>query len=347
MRIARRSFLGGSACAALGSVVPGQSASAQSGGTPSWVIPDLMGPARSESALVVYGSMNEQEALPLYKVFEEATGAKAEYVRSSDTGLLSRITVEARAQQRSWDIVVTTAVSKMPQDFLQPFDPPAAKDLEAEARDPNRRWYGVYANYNTPAYNTNQIKPAELPRSYEEFLERKQWAGRVAIDRTDTQWLSAIYTHYGEERGRKLASDIARTLQPLLVDGHLALARAVGSGEYWVALNNYTNLTINVKLSGGPTDFWVLDPVALFYGQVGINVRAPHPKAAMLAANFLVSREGQRLIPRKGRMPARTDVPTNPPNVVSEIRKKKVIVVQHAPEDEKKWQRLFQEIFRR
>jgi len=305
-----------------------------------------MGPAKSEGALTVYGSMNEQEALPLYKIFEEATGTKVEYVRSSDTGLLARIAVEARAQQRSWDIVVTTAVSKIPQDFLQPFDVPQVQGIDPQARDSNRRWYGVYANYNTPAYNTNHVKPAELPKSYEEFLERKAWAGRIAIDKTDTQWLSAIFTHYGEERGRKLASDLAAALNPVLVDGHLALARAVGSGEYWVALNNYTNLTINVKLSGGPTDYWVLDPVALFYGQVGINVRAPHPKAAMLAANFLLSREGQQVLPRAGRMPVRADVAPNPPDAISNLKKKTVIVVQHGPDEEKKWQRTFQEIFR-
>ena len=57
--------------------------------------------------------------------------------------------------------------------------------------------------------------------------------------------------------------DIVAATKPVVVQGHLAVARAVGSGEYNVALNNYLNLTINVKLAGQPTDFWVLEPVAL------------------------------------------------------------------------------------
>ena len=42
-----------------------------------------------------------------------------------------------------------------------------------QARDPKRRWYGVYANYNTPAYNTNHVKESELPKTWEEFAEKK------------------------------------------------------------------------------------------------------------------------------------------------------------------------------
>ena len=42
----------------------------------SWIIPDLAAAARAEGALTVYSSMNEQEALPLWKMFEDAAGVK-------------------------------------------------------------------------------------------------------------------------------------------------------------------------------------------------------------------------------------------------------------------------------
>ena len=81
------------------------------------------------------------------------------------------------------------------------------------------------------------------------------------------------------------------TLKPVITDGHLAMARATGAGEYAISLNNYVNLSINVKLAGGPIDFFALDPVALMFGQVGVNALAPHPNAARLAANFMLSQE--------------------------------------------------------
>jgi iron(III) transport system substrate-binding protein len=312
----------------------------------SWMVPDLVAAGKAEGELTIYGSMNEEEALPFWQLFQDASGIKVNYVRSSDANILARIAIENRARQRTWDLVATTPVYRLPDEVLLQFEPPEAKNLIPQARAPNRRWYGVYGNYNAPAYNTNFVKKADLPKSYEEFLNHKEWAGRVAIDATDSEWLSGIFAYYGEERGRKLAQDIVATLKPVVVDGHLVIARSVGAGEYWVALNNYVGLTINVLLSGAPTDFWALDPVGLAFGSVGLNSQAPHPKAAQLAANFMLSREAETFLTKKGRLPTRTDVETNPPGVIDRLQQKKVIVTISSAEQQKKMQTAFNELFR-
>jgi len=342
-RIARASLPGLIALWLLAAASPGRTQDTQA---PSWMIPDVATAARAEGSLTVYSSMNEQEGLPLWKMFEDATGVKVNYVRSSDSIILSRIAIENRARQRSWDVVVTTTVNRLPNDALLQFDPPEARGLIAEARDPNRRWYGVYANYNTPAYNTNLVRKSELPKSYEEFLDRKEWAGKVALDDTDDEWVSAMIVYYGEERGKKLLKDIAAILKPVMVDGHLALARSVGAGEYWLALNNYASLTVNVQLSGAPIDFWALDPVALFFGSVGVSAQAPHAKAALLGANFMLSREAEQFLAKRGRMPTRADVQVNPADVSERLKERKIIATIFAGEEQKKWQGLFKEIFK-
>jgi iron(III) transport system substrate-binding protein len=314
--------------------------------SPSWMVADLAAGARVEGSLTVYSSMNEQEGLPLWKMFEDATGVNVSYVRASDSIILARIAIENRARQRSWDLAVTTTVNRLPNDALLQFDPPQAQSLIPQARDPNRRWYGVYANYNMPAYNTNLVKRSELPQSYEQFLERKEWAGKIALDDTDDEWLSAIIAYYGEERGKKLLRDMVAVLKPVMVDGHLALARSVGAGEYWLALNNYASLTANVQLSGAPLGSWALDPVALFFGSVGVSAQAPHPKAALLAANFVLSREAEQFLTQRGRMPTRPDVPVNPAHVSEMLKGRKIIATIFAGEEQKKWQGLFKDIFK-
>jgi iron(III) transport system substrate-binding protein len=311
-----------------------------------WLDQKLFDAAKKEGALVVYGSMNEEEALPYYKIFQDATGIKVNYVRTSDTAVMGRIAVEFRAKQHVWDVVMTTPVNRLPDAALAQIDPPEAKGLIPQARDPNRRWYGVYANYNSPAYNTKFIKKEQLPRTYEEFLQRKEWRGRIAIDNGDTEWLMAMFTHYGEARGRKLVQDIVATLDPVVTDGHLALARSVGSGEYWVALNNYTNLAVNVKLAGAPTDFWAIDPVALIFGAVGVAANAPNPNAARLLANFALSREAQLQLSKRGRIPTRTDTPSNPPEVSEALLKQKVVTAVLSAAEQKRWQAEFQTLFR-
>ena len=99
-------------------------------GAQSWAQPDMLAAAKAEtSEITVYGSMNEEEALPFYKIFENATGIKVNYVRGSDSALFSRITIEARASQRTWDMVVTTPVNRLPDQVLLKFEPPEAKGL--------------------------------------------------------------------------------------------------------------------------------------------------------------------------------------------------------------------------
>jgi iron(III) transport system substrate-binding protein len=312
-----------------------------------WLVPDLLAAAKSEgNTLTIYAAMNEEEALPYWSVFEEATGIKVNFLRMSDSGIGARVAIEHRAGQRTWDLVATNAVERLGAEILSQFDPPQAKELIPQARDPDRRWYGVYGNYNAPAYNTNFVKPAELPKSYEEFLDRKQWAGKIAIDATDSEWLAGMLVHYGEERGSRLVRDIVAALKPAVIDGRLNLARQVGAGEYWVALNNFVPLTVNVKLAGGPTDFWALDPVALAFGSIGINTQAPHPKTALLAANFMLSQEGQTFLTKKGRLPSRPDVATNPPGVMDELRQKKIVVTVSSASEQRKMQQTFNEIFR-
>ena len=176
------------------------------------------------------------------------------------------------------------------------------------ARDPDRRWYGVYANYNTPAYNTKMIGAAALPKSYEEFAHKKEWAGKVAIDGTDFDWLKGFFQHFGEAKATQIIKGMVGTLKPVITDGHLALARSVGAGEYWLSLNNYVMLSSNVQLAGSPIEIFPLDPVILFYAGVAVNAKAKSPNAARLAANFMLSQDGQGHLAKFGRLPTRGDV---------------------------------------
>jgi iron(III) transport system substrate-binding protein len=103
---------------------------------------------------------------------------------------------------------------------------------------------------------------------------------------------------------------------------------------------------MNVKLAGSPIEVWALDPVTLFFGQVGVNAKAPHPNAARLAANFMLSREAQQHLAKFGRLPTRNDVASNPPGIVDMLRAKKVVTVLMAPDEERKWQRQFDQLFK-
>lgn len=102
--------------------------------SPSWLDPTLLDAARKEGSVVVYTSTNEREGLPLFKIFEDATGIKFNYIRGNDASLLSRIAIETRAKQPSFDIVHMTNAHKMPPALLAQFDPSEAKRASRSSR---------------------------------------------------------------------------------------------------------------------------------------------------------------------------------------------------------------------
>jgi iron(III) transport system substrate-binding protein len=341
-KISRRGVTAG-----LAGLVLSRSLTAQAQEPRAWLDPKLLAAAKKEGPLTVYSSTNEQEGLPLFKIFEDATGIRFNYIRGNDASLISRIAIETRAKQPSFDIVHMTNAHKMPQALLAQFDPTEAKHVNALARDPERRWYGVYTVYTTPAYNTKLVSKADLPTSFEDFAKRKAWAGKVAIDHTDIEWLRGIMQFYGEQKGTALVREIAANLQPVLTDGRLAMARSVAAGEYLFALNNFVNLTLNVKLAGGAIDFFPLDPVPLYFAQVAVNARAPNPNAARLAANFMLSRDCQVFYAKFGRLPTRDDVETNPPGIIKQVEARKVVRTQFSQEEEKRLRQTFETLLRR
>ena len=314
--------------------------------SPAWLDPTLLEAAKREGSVVIYTSTNEREGLPLFKIFEDATGIKVHYIRAGDGMLVSRSLIEARAGQASFDAIFSHAAHKVPQTMLAQYVPGEAKHLIPTARDPDRRWYGVYANYNTPAYNTKMISAAALPKTYEELGQRKEWAGKTAIDGTDFDWLKGFFQHFGDAKATQIIKGMVGTLKPVITDGHLALARSVGAGEYWLSLNNYVMLSSNVQLAGGPIEIFPLDPVILFFAGVAVNAKAKNPNAARLAANFMLSRDGQGHLAKFGRLPTRADVESSPPGIIERLHSKAVVATLFKSEDERKWQQTFNALFK-
>ena len=193
------------------------------------------------------------------------------------------------------------------------------------------------------------IKASELPRSYEEFAQRKEWAGKVAIDGTDFEWLKGMSaSSTARPRRRRLIKAIVATLKPVVTDGHLALARSVGAGEYWLSLNNYVMLSTNVKLAGGADrDLPARSGGRCSSAEVAVNAKAPNPNAARLAANFMLSQEGQGHLAKFGRLPTRSDVR------VQSARHRRAAASRRRwsptlfkAEDERKWQQTFNALFK-
>jgi len=77
-----------------------------------------------------------------------------------------------------------------------------------------------------------------------------------------------------------------------------------------------------------------------------VSARAPHPNTALLAANFMLSRQCESFLTKFGRIPTRPDVESNPPGIVKLMNTRKVVTVLITPQEEPKWQRQFNQLFK-
>ena len=114
------------------------------------------------------------------------------------TPLMGRIAIEFRTDQKAWDIAADHTINKVPPPMMAQVSRRRPR-ICLEARDRSRRWYGVYANYNSPAYNTKLVKAEELPKTYEEFAGKSN--GPAGRDRRHRQRMAeGDLEHYGEQK---------------------------------------------------------------------------------------------------------------------------------------------------
>ena len=90
--------------------------------------------------------------------------------------------------------------------------------------------------------------------------------------------------------------------------GHTLLNNMVISGEVPVALTVYNYMPEQAKKKGAPIDWFALEPAIARSNAVGVARRAPHPNAALLFYNYLLSEEAQQSFVSMDYVPSNTKV---------------------------------------
>ena len=253
--------------------------------------------ARKEGAVTVYSSFTLDDMKVFGGAFEKKYGIKLQLWRSSSEDILQRAVVEARGGRLDVDAIETSAAemeSLHREKLLQEVKSPHIADLNPAALLPHREWIGDRLNLITSAYNTDLIRPADLPKSYDDLLAPK-WKGKLGIDGEDSVWFGALIAALGDDTGVKLFRDLVRTNGLSVRRGHTLLANLVVSGEVPLALSTYQYKIAQLNKGGAPIEWYVIPPgISRFIG-TGVMRRAPHPHAAILFLDFMLS-DAQKLL---------------------------------------------------
>ena len=185
--------------------------------------------ARAEREINLYSSLVLEDLNALAAAFDKQYGVKLKFWRAGSEKVVQRIVTEARAGRFDFDVVETNGPeleSLHREKLLQRAGSPHFQDLLSDAIRPHREWVGTRLNMFVHAYNTNLVKKAELPKSYEDFLHPK-WKGRLGIEAEDVDWFAMVVKEIGEDKGLKLFRGIVATNGLSVRRGHTLLAGLV------------------------------------------------------------------------------------------------------------------------
>lgn len=261
--------------------------------------------ARKEGKVVLYSTLTVNDARALGDAFERKYGVKVLPWRGGSDKIVQRLLAESHSRRHDADVVEMNGPQMeilYREKLLQPFDSPVLADIPAVAIAPHRHYVADRLAFYVLAYNTNLVKPDEAPRTFEDVLQPK-WRGKLAIESTDVVWFAAVVKAMGEAKGldyfRRLAG-----MQPQIRTGHILVAELVAAGEIPVALNAYNNNIETLVKKGAPVAWRPLQPAFGRPSSIGIAAGAPHPNAARLFMEFVLSREGQEVLKRLNRVPS-------------------------------------------
>lgn len=272
----------------------------------------LVEAARKEGTFTFYTTIAEKDIPPLIEPFEKKYGVKVRIWRAGTDKVLQRTLAETAARRYEVDAIHVGApeLEAMHREkILQPVNSPYFASLVKGAVPAHREWAATLLSVWVQAYNTNLLKKEDLPKTYQDLLDPK-WKGKLGIESKVQEWYSTVVTDMGEEKGIRLFRDIVERNGISARKGHSLLNNMVIAGEVPLALTVYNYMPQSAKEKGAPIDWFVLEPAVARANGIGIARRAPHPNAAALFYDYMLSPDVQKLLVSMDYVPTNTAVPS-------------------------------------
>ena len=302
----------------------------------------ILAAAKAESTLTLYTTFAAYNMETIAADFERRYGVKLVSWRSGTLRVLQRTLNEAKAGRFEADAVLfgSPEMEALHRErLLQEVRSPLHGNLVEGGLPPHGAWAAVYLNLFAHAYNTTKVRREELPRTYADLLDPR-WRGRLGVESQDQEWFLAVVKDMGEAKGLKFFRDLVATNGLSVRTGHSTLTNMVVSGEVPLALTVHSYMPEQLKRKGAPIDWFVLEPAVVRPNAIGVMRRAPHPNAALLFYEYMLS-DGQKLLAGMAYVPATRQADTPLRN----LRVRMVDPVEALDENDK-WSRLYEETLR-
>ncbi|MBM9503361.1 ABC transporter substrate-binding protein [Actinacidiphila acididurans] len=280
---------------ACGSAGLGSIGAVEPARTPQALLPQ----AQAEGKVVWYTTFADSDVNDMISAFQKAyPGIKVDALRLSADKLPSRLVTEQRGRKYNADVISADCepvYQLIKVGTLAPYRVPAAPPLPAQLRNlPDGFGNAVYVLTSAIAYNPDGVKAQHLqpPTSIEDLTE-PQWKGRFSIDPSAINWYESLISSMGHTKALQLVKELGDN-SPRLVESHTQSLTEVQSGEPLASVNAYAYKAASLaRKTPGRMAFANTDPQPAAAALAEIARNAPHPSAAKLFMDWIMSPQGQ------------------------------------------------------
>lgn len=262
---------------------------------------ELQAAAAKEGKLVYYTTFASDDVDPMIKGFNKRyPKVKVEPLRLSADKIPQRVITEQRGGKFNADVISGESVylsQLVHAGALQPYDPPDRQPLPGNLKLQDGYQGVIYTNTTVIAYNPTALKAHHLdpPTSWQD-LTKPEWKGHFSIDPSAVNFYQSLIASKGHDKALELVKALGRN-SPRLVESHTLAVTQVQAGEPLATATAYGYKAATLKRETPKRlDFVNVTPLPASITMIDIAKNAPHPNAAKLFIDWIVSKEGQQAI---------------------------------------------------
>jgi iron(III) transport system substrate-binding protein len=250
--------------------------------------------AKKEGKVVYWSALDQPAIKEMAKVFNKTyPGIQVEHFDILPGPALERMVNESRAGRLSVD-AFDTPVSYSPivldRDLCDPFTWQETFGLQKTETFYDNKLIFSFTLDLPVAYNTKLVKPADVPKSWDDLLDPK-WKGKILVEARGITF-TILMTKWGEEKTiaylRKLLAN-----KPVIIRGGTPTMEAVAGGQVAIAIGTYGGKVESAQLKGAPIEWARVSPIPTQIYLNGTVKGAKHPNAARLWITWMRTPEAQ------------------------------------------------------
>jgi iron(III) transport system substrate-binding protein len=288
---------GGGATATTAAASSGTTAAA--GSNASWDA--VVAAAKKEGKVTIYSSQGLDQLNDMAKRFKDQYGITVDVVRGIDSDLIPKVEAENQTGKGIADVFAQASapwsVDKAAKGwFVKPvgpaFNDPAFDKAANVSADGS--YFTSSAAILTFGWNTDLYKTGL--KDYPDLLAPALAGGKIGVIEPTAASIVDFWQYLEEKYGADFTQKLAAQ-KPKIYPSSLPMAQALTSGE--IAAGSFVQVLSDEKAKGAPVESGLSDTVWGARFNTAVLKTAPHPNAAQVLANFMITQPGQEAIARK------------------------------------------------